>query len=72
MLPGILNHLGPEGVNHLKKIVMANTMAANRAGEDDIPDLVQNFESQLSAGTSRDDEVDIDEAVKKGPVEVVD
>ena len=59
MLPGILNHLGPEGLTHLKKMAMANSVAANSRvlntlGEetDDIPDLVENFESQLSAGGS--------------------
>lgn len=69
MLPGIINHLGPEGVNHLKKLALANNMAASSRGslgvigeDDDIPDLVQNFDS----------EVNIDEAVKKAPVEVVD
>lgn len=66
MLPGIINHLGPEGVNHLKKIALANNMhaAASLRGveDEDIPDLVQNFES----------EVNIDEAIAKGPVEVVD
>lgn len=71
MLPGILTHLGPEGVQHLKKMAMANQMLSGTrplgtVGEeedDDIPDLVQNFDS----------EVNIDDAVNaKGPVEVVD
>lgn len=70
-MPGIINHLGPEGVNHLKKIALANNMAASSRGsstlgaigeDDDIPDLVQNFDS----------EVNIDEAIAKTPTEVVD
>jgi len=82
MLPGILSHLGPEGVNHLKKIAMANNMAhssrvLSTLGEedDDIPDLVQNFESQLNAGaTGRLSEVNIDDAINvaKAPTEIVD
>jgi hypothetical protein len=74
MLPGILNHLGPEGLTHLKKMALAGSAASNSRllstlGEenDDIPDLVENFESQLgtgAAGKSSD--------APKPPVEVVD
>lgn len=81
MLPGIIQHLGPEGVHHLKKMAMANNvMAANSRvlstlGEedDDIPSLVQNFEQTLSA-VAGSSEVNIDEAIGgvKAPVEVVD
>lgn len=70
MLPGILTHLGPEGVHQLKKIAMANALGAHRGG-DEIPDLVQNFESQLS-GLS---EVNIDDAAQASssvPTEIVD
>ena len=59
LLPGIMNQLGPDNINHLKKI--ADNMSANsnisssggHAGEDtndddddddDVPDLVANFE----------------------------
>lgn len=71
MLPGILTHLGPEGVHQLKKIAMANALGAHRGGDDEIPDLVQNFESQLS-GLS---EVNVDDAAQasnSGPTEIVD
>jgi hypothetical protein len=73
MLPGILNHLGPEGVQHLKKMAMANNIAGSRVlstlGEEedsDIPDLVSNFESQLSAGGPSEG------AATAPPTEVVD
>lgn len=75
MLPGILNHLGPEGLSHLKKMAMANSVAANSRvlntlGEetDDIPDLVENFESQLTAGGAGKST----DAPKAAPTEVVD
>lgn len=45
MLPGILSQLGPNGLMQLKKI--ANDIVANKkfaADEDDVPDLVENFE----------------------------
>lgn len=65
MLPGILNHLGPEGVNHLKKIVMQNSMDANARADADIPDLVTNFE--------KDDDDEADSSYEKiAPVETVD
>lgn len=74
MLPGILNHLGPEGLSHLKKMAMANSVASNSRvlntlGEenDDIPDLVENFESQLNAGAAGKSS-----DAPKPPVEVVD
>lgn len=63
MLPGIISHLGAEGVNQLKRLAFANSLSGQRDGEDDIPDLVKNFDSQ---GLS-DEESDV-----KGPVEVVD
>lgn len=66
MLPGILNHLGPSGVHQLKKMAMENSLAgaramSNQAEEgDDIPSLVEDFES-ISTGSG-----------KKAPTEVVD
>lgn len=65
MLPGILNHLGPEGVNHLKKIVMQNSLDANARADADIPDLVTNFE--------KDDDDEANSSFEKiPPVELVD
>lgn len=46
MLPSILTQLGPDGLKHLKRIandVVANKLSAN-AADDDVPDLVENFE----------------------------
>uniref|UniRef100_D3TQ21 RNA polymerase II proteinral transcription factor BTF3 n=1 Tax=Glossina morsitans morsitans TaxID=37546 RepID=D3TQ21_GLOMM len=55
MLPGILTQLGPQDITQLKKIAseLANKSAsagasvgagATSAGDDDVPDLVDNFE----------------------------
>ncbi|XP_055387074.1 transcription factor BTF3 homolog 4 [Condylostylus longicornis] len=54
MLPGILTQLGPQDIAHLKKIAsefasksaasgFGNT-GAGSAADDDVPDLVENFE----------------------------
>ncbi|XP_030371142.1 transcription factor BTF3 homolog 4 [Scaptodrosophila lebanonensis] len=60
MLPGILTQLGPQDINQLKKIAseIANKSAAAGgvagagldAGDDDVPDLVENFEEVAIAG----------------------
>ncbi|GAB0100237.1 Transcription factor BTF3 [Sergentomyia squamirostris] len=45
MLPGILTQLGPEGLSHLKRLandVVCNEKLINE--EDDVPELVENFE----------------------------
>ncbi|KAG5874878.1 hypothetical protein JTB14_022951 [Gonioctena quinquepunctata] len=54
MLPGILNQLGPEGITQLKRL--ANTVAnAGNVGkivpedEEDVPDLVENFDEASKA-----------------------
>lgn len=60
MLPGILNHLGPEGVNHLKQIVMQN---ANAHADSDIPDQITNFE-KIEGGD--------DKFLEIPPTEIVD
>lgn len=76
MLKQLGGNLGtdPTAVQNLKQ--MAKSLAANNRvlsslDENDIPDLVENFESQLNAGG----EVNIDEAINKSstaPTEVVD
>lgn len=68
MLPGILSHLGPEGVNQLKRLAFANSLGAQRIFDDEIPDLVQNFDSQ---SLDVDDSIIIKGGVK-APVEIVD
>lgn len=53
MLPGILSQLGPNGLMQLKKI--ANDIVANKKfapEEDDVPDLVENFEDVAIKGTT--------------------
>lgn len=74
MLKQLGGNLGgdPAAVLNLKqmaKSLAANSRVLNTLDEDDIPDLVQNFESQLSAS-----DVNIDEAIKatKEPTEIVD
>lgn len=46
MLPNILTQLGPEGLNHLKRL--ASSVVSNNKqlliDEEDVPDLVENFE----------------------------
>lgn len=47
MLPSILTQLGPDGLKHLKRLasdVVANKLSAGAAADDDVPDLVENFE----------------------------
>lgn len=78
MLPGILNHLGPDGLTHLKRLASAaatsNRLATLGEEDIDIPDLVENFEQAMSAEGSKINEVNVDEAIesRKGPTEVVD
>lgn len=45
MLPNILTQLGPEGLNHLKRLA-SNVVQQNRIANDDedVPDLIENFE----------------------------
>lgn len=69
MLPGILNHLGPDGLTHLKRLASAaansNRLATLGEEDGDIPDLVENFEKAMGA------EVNVDEA-RSAPSEIVD
>jgi len=55
LLPGIMNQLGPDNIDHLKQIAdnishssqhNTNTTHSNLADVDDedVPDLVENFE----------------------------
>ncbi|CAD5219072.1 unnamed protein product [Bursaphelenchus okinawaensis] len=43
MLPGILNQLGAESLTHLKKLAN-NVTSQYKGGEEEIPDLVGDFE----------------------------
>lgn len=66
MLPGILTQLGPQDITQLKKIASelanksgaaagaaaAGAAAAANAGDDDVPDLVENFEEVAIGGAA--------------------
>lgn len=55
LLPGIINQLGPDNLEHLKKVYAsfagkagaagAAPGAAGKDGDDDVPDLVESFEA---------------------------
>lgn len=46
MLPSILTQLGPDGLKHLKRLAsdVSKISAGAAAADDDVPDLVENFE----------------------------
>lgn len=70
MLPGILNQLGPEGITQLKRL--ANSVA-NAGGvgkivpedEEDVPDLVENFDEASKAEVSKKEETKPEEKAKE-------
>ena len=52
LLPGIMNQLGPDNIDHLKQLA-DNLSNSNKStsmgdehddGDEDVPDLVENFE----------------------------
>ncbi|XP_005176046.1 transcription factor BTF3 homolog 4 [Musca domestica] len=83
MLPGILTQLGPQDITQLKKIASelanksgaaagaaaAGAAAAANAGDDDVPDLVENFEEVAIGGAAAAKPAETSEAAKK-PEEV--
>jgi hypothetical protein len=45
LLPGILGQLGPEGMETLRKLAGSlNSGAAAGGDDDDVPELVENFD----------------------------
>lgn len=66
MLPGILTQLGPEGLMQLKKIASDMMSTKKMPDDDDVPDLVENFDevaindkkSTEDVVTSRENAVD--------------
>jgi len=63
MLPGILNHLGAEGFNQLKRLASSVNAANATSGgadddDDDVPELVEDFEaaSKNDTATEKKDE----------------
>ena len=64
LLPGIINQLGPDNLEDLKKIYASFAEGAKKAGasgeDDDIPDLVDNFENvskKAAPAAAADDDV---------------
>ncbi|KAL1924720.1 uncharacterized protein VTP21DRAFT_4374 [Calcarisporiella thermophila] len=50
LVPGILNQLGPDSLASLRKLAEAYQSAqaaAGQKGEDDVPELVENFEAAM-------------------------
>jgi len=62
LLPGIINQLGPDNLDQVKEIY--SQLAAKEAGkqdnDDDVPDLVANFEDVSNANAEDDDDDDDD------------
>eukprot|EP01114_Cavostelium_apophysatum_P004509 TRINITY_DN14786_c0_g1_i1.p2 TRINITY_DN14786_c0_g1~~TRINITY_DN14786_c0_g1_i1.p2 ORF type:complete len:151 (-),score=38.77 TRINITY_DN14786_c0_g1_i1:57-509(-) len=54
LLPGIINQLGPDSFANLKKIAEQYQQggAATKQEDDDVPDLVDNFEDASKAASS--------------------
>ncbi|KAL1916948.1 uncharacterized protein VTP21DRAFT_5145 [Calcarisporiella thermophila] len=63
LVPGILNQLGPDSLASLRRLAEAyqSAHAATEAGqnagaEDDVPDLVENFEEASKSAEVKEDE----------------
>jgi len=56
MLPGIMNHLGSDGLAQLKRLATA-TMASKQGGltsdDNDIPELIETFENAMNSGDQK-------------------
>merc|ERR1711976_470233 len=50
LLPGIINQLGPDNLANLKKIAESYSKKDEGAGDDDVPDLVENFDDADADG----------------------
>lgn len=66
MLPGILTQLGPQDITQLKKIAseFANKGASTSA-DDDVPDLVENFEEVAIGGETAGTSSTVTDSTKK-------
>jgi len=64
MLPNILTQLGPEGLTHLKRLASDVVASSKLSAEDDVPDLVGNFEEAANKDienlTKKTEEVAVD------------
>lgn len=71
LVPGILSQLGPEGLNQLKRLAstVANAGVAKMVPEDeeDVPDLVENFDeaSKEEVSKKKDEETPKEEKEKE-------
>jgi hypothetical protein len=69
MLPGIMTHLGSDGLAQLKRLATA-TMASKQgltSEDNDIPELIETFENAMNSGDQKQSE-DVSEMAR----EVVD
>ncbi|KAL1494601.1 hypothetical protein ABEB36_010173 [Hypothenemus hampei] len=70
MLPGILSQLGPEGITQLKRLAssVANASCINKIvpeDEEDVPDLVENFDEASKAEVAKKDDSKVEEKPKE-------
>lgn len=70
MLPNILNQLGPEGITQLKRLAnsVANAGGVNKIvpeDEEDVPDLVENFDEASKAEVAKKDDSKSEEKPKE-------
>ncbi|XP_037027175.1 transcription factor BTF3 homolog 4 [Bradysia coprophila] len=61
MLPGILTQLGPEGLMQLKKIASDMMSTKKMPDDDDVPDLVENFDEVAINDKKAEDVVTVNE-----------
>merc|ERR1711915_24084 len=78
MLPGILNHLGAEGFNQLKRLASSVNAANATSGmdgtagtmdeeeDDEVPDLVENFD-EVSKNETATEDAKISEVTEETP-----
>lgn len=62
LLPGIINQLGPDNLDDLKKIYASYANNEGKQGgddDDDVPELVENFEEVSKATPGGDDDDDV-------------
>lgn len=55
MLPGILNQLGAESLTHLKKLANNVTSQFKNTEDEDVPDLLENFDEASKNESKLDD-----------------
>lgn len=61
MLPGILTQLGPEGLMQLKKIASDMMSTKKMPDDDEVPDLVENFDEVAINDKKAEDVVTVTE-----------